>query len=525
MIQQTQGQLYNPATGEIIANIKENSRADFKAALADAREAQPAWAALAFKVRAKYIRQLGRAVHLRMDEVAQTIATCTGKTRIDALSTEVIPAIIASNYYARSAARFLKKQKVKGSSFFFLNKQTYVQHEPYGVIGIISPWNYPFAIPFHEVVMALMAGNGVILKVATQAQPVGDLLKELVMAAGLPAGLFQLVYLSGVEAGKFFIEEGVDKIFFTGSTAVGKELMTKAADKLVPLCLELGGKDAMIVLKDANLSRAVQGAIWAGLSNAGQSCGGVERIYIEAAIYDDFLGLLKKEMSKLKLGVDRNFDVEIGALATEQQLSKLREQVKDAVRKGAGIYSPASAKFDGNPDLQRGFFHPLVVLENVTDEMAVRQEEVFGPVLIVEKVQDINEAIMKANELRYGLTASLWTNDQRLARWAAGRLEAGAVTINDHLMSHGMPQTPWGGLKLSGIGRTHGQSGFEELTRLKVVVKERFPFLKRNLWWYPHSELIYTGLKAAADLFYRGKRGHVLHKLANVWKLILSRFS
>lgn len=525
MIQKTQNQLINPATGEVIAELKENSREDFIKALSQARAVQPAWAELPLKERAKYMKQLGRVVHSRMDEIARTIAACTGKTRIDAMSTEVIPAVISSNYYARNAARFLKKRKVKGSSIFFLNKQAYLRRDPYGVVGIISPWNYPFTIPFHEVVMALLSGNAVILKVATQAQIVGELLKDLIASTGLPGGLFQLIHLPGAQAGKCFIEEGLDKIFFTGSTAVGKELMVLAAPKLVPLCLELGGKDAMIVLKDANISRAVQGAIWAGLSNAGQSCGGVERLYIEADIYDDFLSGLKNEISKLRLGADRNFDVEIGALTTEQQLSKIKEQISDATQKGARVYSPTSAQFDGASELDQGFFHPLVILENVTDEMKVAQEEVFGPVLIIEKVQSINEAIIKANKPRFGLTASLWTNNSRLAHRAAQQLEAGVISINDHLMSHGMPETPWGGFKQSGTGRTHGQAGFEELTRLKVVVKERLPFLNRNLWWYPHHEQIYTGIEAATDLLYQPRRGPVLRKLISVCKLVLNRLS
>jgi succinate-semialdehyde dehydrogenase/glutarate-semialdehyde dehydrogenase len=524
MAQKTREPLYNPATGEIITNIQEDSLENFKEMLFYARKVQKEWATLPLKQRAGYIRRLGQVVLSKMDEIAHVIAQCTGKTRMDALSTEVVPAVIASNYYARAAQRFLKKQKVKRSSLLFFHKHAYLQHEPYGVIGIISPWNYPFGIPFHEVVMAIMAGNAVILKVATQVQPVGDLLKELVTESGLPEGLFRLVHIPGTTAGKIFIEEGLDKIFFTGSTEAGKKLMAKAAEKLIPLCLELGGKDAMIVLRDANLKRAALGAIWAGLSNAGQSCGSVERLYVEDAIYDDFLGYLKSEISKLRLGVDKDHNVDIGALTSQQQLAKIKEQVKKAIEQGANAYSASFNRMNEASITKSGLFHPLMILEKVTGEMELMQEETFGPVLAVEKVKDINEAIEKANHCLYGLTASIWTNDYKQAQLIANQLEAGVVTINDHLMSHGMPETPWGGYKQSGFGRTHGQAGFEEMTRLKVVVKEHLPFLIRNLWWHPHNLIVYNGLKAAVGFFYRpGLRGK-LQGLRSIFKLMLERF-
>lgn len=464
--------------------------------------------------RGKYAIKIRDFVYANADRISKIISDSTGKTRIEALSTEVLPSAMAANYYAKNAENFLKKQKIKGSSILFFNKKSTIYRVPFGVIGIISPWNYPFSTPFYEVVMGLICGNAVILKVATQTQPVGDVIEEAVRSSGLPAGVFSLMHLPGSVAGKAFVEERMDKIFFTGSTLVGKELMALSAAKLIPLCLELGGKDAMVVLKDANLVRASKGAVWAGISNAGQSCAGVERIYVEEPVYDKFTNLLRNEVASLSQGHDDDFSVDFGALTLSEQLNTVKKQVDDALARGASI--TASSKKMAENGNERKLFYPALILENVTDEMLVMKEETFGPILAVIKVKNFDEALKKANDSIYGLTSSVWTNNRKLAYQAAGVLQSGTVSLNDHLMSHGLAETPWGGFKESGFGRSHGKIGFEEMTQVKVVVEELLSFMPKNMWWQPYNKKVYEGLKGILDFLY-GR--NIFTKITGLFKL------
>jgi len=369
---------------------------------------------------------------------------------------------------------------------------------PFGVIGIISPWNYPFSIPFSEVVMGLLAGNAVILKTAGETQAVGLALKECLEAADLPEGLFSFINMSGPVAGDAFLDLGVDKLFFTGSVRVGKILMKKAAESLTPVSLELGGNDAMLVCEDADLHRAVNGAVWAGLQNAGQSCGGVERIYVHASVYEPFMKILKEKVESLRVGYDRDHTIDIGAIATGRQFETVKRHVEDALAKGATIY--AQAKLPKDP--QQGYFYSPTVLTNVDHDMVVMAEETFGPVLGVMKVNSMEEALALANDSDLGLTGSVWSKNRKQAEALGQRIMAGAITINDHLMSHGLPETPWGGFKESGIGRSHGAIGFAEMTESQVGVQDMMPFVKKNLWWYPFSPRVYNTIKGVALILY-----------------------
>lgn len=489
---------FKPTTGKIIGRTSLNTIAELERSVALAKVAQSEWAALSFGERAKHLFSIRNYIVENADRIIDVICRDTGKTKLDALSTEVLPTAMAIIYYANHASKVLKRKRLHGGSILTINKRSYVDRVPLGVVGIISPWNYPFTIPFHEVAMALIAGNGVVLKVATQTLEVGKMIRECVIAGRLPENLFHLINVPGNVVGDAFLNSGIDKLFFTGSVAVGKELMEKAAKHLIPVLLELGGNDAMIVCSDANLHRAVNGALWAGLSNAGQSCAGVERIYVEAEIYDEFIALLKKKMSALKQGVDRNSNVDIGSMTTEQQLKKIREMLKDAKRKGAVVFPKKPVTIAKN----KGFFHPPMILENITDDMCVINEEIFGPLLAVKKVESVEEAIARANASKLGLTASVWTRNRRKGRAIAARLEVGSVTINDHLMSHGLAETPWGGWKESGIGRTHGYIGLEEMTQPRCVVDDILPRVQKNMWWYPHNKKVYNGLKGGLTFLY-----------------------
>jgi acyl-CoA reductase-like NAD-dependent aldehyde dehydrogenase len=329
----------NPATGEKIGEYPVNTIDDLNEMLIKARKSQAEWALLPVAERIRKIKLLKDFIIQNIDKISSIISEDNGKTRLDGLATEVFPAVLAVDYYCNNAKKFLKPKKLKQSSIMFFNKSSKIVRIPYGVVGIISPWNYPFAIPFSEVIMGLLAGNAVILKAASETQLVGHILKECIEYAGLPDGIFNYINMPGRIVGDAFLETGIDKLFFTGSTLIGKYLMEKASKTLTPLVLELGGKDAMIVCDDANLERAANGALWAGFQNSGQSCGAVERIYVDEKVYEPFLKLLKGKIETLRVGYDTGFNSDIGSMTTKKQLDTVKAHLEDALNKGAIIYA------------------------------------------------------------------------------------------------------------------------------------------------------------------------------------------
>ena len=489
---------HNPATGEILGYSPLTSLEELKTIIAKARVAQQSWAALPIQQRAKYVLRVRDYLIENGEKIVEVISQDNGKTRVDGLATEVLPAAMAVNYYAKHAKKFLRARHIRPGNILLWHKISKIIRMPYGVVGVISPWNYPFAIPFSEVVMALLAGNAVVLKTASETQWVGRALEKCFLAAELPKKIFNYVNIPGRLAGNAFLQNGIDKLFFTGSLEVGKQLRREASDTLTPLVLELGGNDAMLVCEDADLFRATSGAVWAGLQNSGQSCGGVERIYVHETVYDSFLKLIKQKVEALRVGKDIDFDVDLGAMTTQRQVSTVTHHLEDALSKGAVVYARSSQSEDENS----GNVLPAVVLTEVTHEMLLMREETFGPILGVMKVRNMEEAVALANDSNLGLTGSVWSRDRRQAEKLARQIQAGVVMINDHLMSHGLAETPWGGTKQSGIGRTHGAIGFDEMTQPQVIVHDILPFARQNIWWHPHERKIYDGLLGAIRFLY-----------------------
>lgn len=487
----------NPATGDVIGEFQIDSIDVLTAAMKEARAAQPAWAGLPLKKRIKYIKKIRAYMLENLDELAGAVSSDNGKTRIEALGTEIVPAAMSLSYYCKKAPAFLEDRKLPMGNIMFINKRSRIVRVPFGVVGIISPWNYPFAIPFAEIIMALLAGNTVLFKAASETQVVGHALNRCINAAGMPAGVFNYINMPGSIAGDAFLDAGINKLFFTGSVPIGKYLMKKAAETLTPVSLELGGNDAMIVCEDADLKRAAAGAIWAGFSNSGQSCGGVERIYVQRKVYNEFLAYLKQGIESMKIGCDTDFNVDMGAMCTRRQMDTVNMHIQDALKKGAKIYAQAKPPKDA-----KGQFLQCTVLTDVNHDMLVMKDETFGPVVGVMSYDTIDEAIKLANDSNLGLTGSVWSGSRRKAMKIARRIEAGAITINDHLMSHGLAETPWGGFKESGIGRTHGDIGFAEMTEPQVIVNEILPFARRNFWWHPYNPSVYEGLKGVLQVLY-----------------------
>jgi len=509
----------SPATGLELGISKLNSSNDVLAAVEKARKVQPVWAATPIKERSRIILRVRDYVIENADEIARTVSLDNGKTLTDAMVAEVFGAAMTANYFAKNTKRLLKDTGLKPGLMMLAYKKSKIIRVPWGVVGIISPWNYPFTIPFVEIVMALMAGNAVIVKVATETQQVGRILEKCFESVGLPEGIFTHVNLPGRLAGEAFLSAGIDKLFFTGSVGVGKELMRLASGTLTPLSLELGGNDPMVVCPDANLYRAASGAVWAGLTNSGQTCAAVERIYVHKDIYDPFMDLLVKQVNALRVGAD-GFGVDIGAMTTESQVKTVKEHIADAVDKGAVIAAQSQC-----PKNSPGNFLPAVVLANVDHSMTVMREESFGPVLGVMKVDTMEQAVELANDSNLGLTASVWSRNRKYAESLARRMQAGVVMINDHLMSNGLAETPWGGFKESGLGRTHGELGMMEMTQPVCIVHDYLPGVQRNMWWYPSGEGIYDGIKGMMEFLFSPNIGKRMMGGIKLTKLFMRTFT
>jgi acyl-CoA reductase-like NAD-dependent aldehyde dehydrogenase len=506
----------DPARGEVFAYSSLTRAADVAELIARSRKAQGEWAALPLRRRLAACRRLRDTLLREADAIAAVISRDNGKTRVDAMSTEVFPALMALTYYMKKAKKFLKPTPLGNGNLLLINKRSRLRHHPFGVIGVISPWNYPFAIPFSDVVMGLLAGNGVVLKAATETQAVGRKLEVCFLEAGLPEGLFAYVNLPGVTAGKALLQGGVDKLFFTGSVAAGKMLAGLAAETLTPVVLELGGNDPMLVCADADPERAAAGAVWAGFSNCGQSCGGVERIYVHRAVYEPFMKALKRRVEALRIGLDDDHGCDLGSMTRAAQRDKVEALVKDALGKGATLFAESRPR--AVP--AAGLFMPARVLADVNHDMRLMQEEIFGPLVGVMRVDDMEQAVALANDSRLALTASVWSRSRRYGVALAQRLHAGVVMVNDHLMSHGLAETPWGGWKESGIGWTHGKTGFQEMLRSQVIVQDYLPFARRNMWWHPHDRRLYEGLRGALDALYSRRIGRRLKGFMRLLKIV-----
>ena len=473
---------YDPATGEEVGRVPARSAAEVSGAVARARAAQKGWGALSFRERAAVVRRARALVLEEMDAVAGLVSRESGKPEAEALAMEVVPTLDLMQFFARRTERMLRPEKIDIGLYRFLGRTSAIEYRPLGVVGIISPWNFPWAIPLGEVVMALMAGNSVVLKPSELTPLVALKIGDVFARAGLPAGVLEVVTGDG-STGAALVEAAPDKVMFTGSVATGRRVAEAAARRLIPVVLELGGKDPMLVFEDADLGAASAAAVWGAFANSGQACASVERCYVEERVAEEFTRRVVAKARSLRQAAAGGGACDLGAMSSERQLLTVEEHIAEAVERGARVLAGGRRAKDLSA---RGWFHEPTVLAGVDHTMAVMREETFGPVLPIMTFRGEDEAVRLANDSAFGLTASVWTRDLRRGRRVASRIEAGTVMVNEVLYTHGIAQTPWGGVKQSGLGRTHGRLGLLEMVAPHHIHVNRLALL-HDVWWFSYT--------------------------------------
>ena len=481
----------NPATGEIIAHVADLS-AERVAQLAEiGRAAQVGWQALGFAGRARVMKRMRKWVMDNADRLVATIVSETGKTYEDAYVVEINYTGGALDFWCKNAQSFLAEEHIHASTLAVKGKKMVVRYEPLGLIGVIGPWNYPLTNSFGDCIPALLAGNSVILKPSEVTPLTSLLLAEGLAESGLPDGVFQVATGRG-ETGAALVDE-VDMIMFTGSTQTGKKVMARAAQTLTPVALELGGKDPMIVLSDADLERAANLAVYYSMLNGGQTCISIERVYVEEPVYDEFVQKVVDKVGVLRQGASTGpATAEVGAMTFPKQMEIVEEHVRDAIAKGA------RALTGGRRGAGEGHFYEQTVLVDVDHSMKAMTEETFGPTLPIMKVADVEQALTLANDSPYGLGASVFAGNAKYGETIARRLQAGAVCVNDALLNYVAVELPMGGWKASGMGTRHGAAGIRKYTKQQSLLISRL-HLKREPYMFPYrpsvSKLIFRAVR------------------------------
>ncbi|HEV3230194.1 MAG TPA: aldehyde dehydrogenase family protein [Solirubrobacteraceae bacterium] len=491
----------NPATGEVIATVPELSAQEVAELARRGRSAQPGWEALGFEGRGRVLRRAQKWTLDNADRIIETIVSETGKTYEDAQLAEISYAGNAFGFWAKHAPEYLADERVHSSNLFVKGKKLITRYRPLGLIGVIGPWNYPLTNSFGDCIPALAAGNAVILKPSEITPLTSLLMAEALRECGLPENVYQVATGRG-ETGQALIDE-VDMIMFTGSTRTGKKVMERAAQRLIPVSLELGGKDPMIVLSDADVERAANLAAYYSMQNSGQTCISIERVYVEEPVYDEFVNRVAEKVGALRQGVPHGpASVEVGAITFPPQMETIDRHVQDAISKGARALTGGHRGHDGS-----GQFYEPTVLVDVDHSMDIMREETFGPTLPIMKVKDADEAVRLANDSPYGLAGSVFTRDTAKGEAIARRVESGAVCVNDAMINYAALELPMGGWKASGLGSRHGPGGIRKYCAQQTILITPRLALKREPHMFPYSKRGTRFLGRLLRFLYgRGKR-------------------
>lgn len=484
-----------PSTGEPFATVTSGGKAELEAAVVAARKAYLHWSKTPIRLRQKLFAQLLELLRQEHEELARLIATEQGKPVAEARSVDLVPAADTLRYLSRRTEELLAPRDIEYEQILFAHKRASFRFEPLGVIGVITPWNFPFAIPMVEVAACLAAGNTVVLKPASATALTGLAIGDLYRRAGFPPGVVNVIPAAGADVDALVDHPDVAKILFTGSVETGSRVMGRAAVNLTGVVLELGGKDPAIVAEDADLDRAAAGIVWGAFMNCGQTCGSVERVYIVESVAEELTRKIVERAKAIRMGDPLGDGSDMGPLTTAAQRDLVEAHVADAVARGARILA------GGERPAAKGFWFPPTVLDRVDRGMRVMREETFGPLLPIEVVPSLEVAIERANDSEFGLTASGWTRSRKTARHLAEELHAGTVTINDHLFSFGEPTASWGGIKKSGLGRSHSVYGLMELVNIKHVSVD-MGTSRAMPWWYPYDRTFQRFIRRAFGTLY-----------------------
>jgi acyl-CoA reductase-like NAD-dependent aldehyde dehydrogenase len=483
----------DPATGAVLGSVRVTPAERVEEVVREVAKVQPLWALLRVEDRARYMRRMAQATIDDFDELVRGLAREQGRPRAEVAVLELLAAIDALIWIAEDGASVLGKQRVGVNRSLSLAKRARVVYEPYGVVGVIGAGSAPFAQPLGQIAGALLAGNGVVFKPAVRACLAGEQLARVLTRADLPEGLVRIVH-GGAEIGVALAQAPVDKVLFTGSPQVGRTVAQECVSREKEVTVELGGKDAMLVLADANIPRAVAGALWAGYAGAGQARGAVERVYVTREVAERFVSGLVAGARALTVGDPADSRTQVGPLASARRAEHVHALVSEAVAQGAQLRCGGPLDIEGCD----GAFYAPAVLTEATHEMRVMREPLNGPVLAVVTVDSTEEAIALANDSDYGLGASVWTADRYGGRRIAHELRAGMVWINDHLPGPTVARGPWGAAAGSGLGRTLGQAGLRACAQEKLVTWD--PPGTRGLWWGPYDEAGKQAARAVAKL-------------------------
>ena len=480
----------NPATGETLSWIDATPPERIASIVARARAAQKGWAARSISNRCCLLKTLREQMFAARDALADAVVRESGKPRSEALFSDIFVSLDTTVYLAGNAEKMLAPERIPHHNIAAKAKTGELRYEPLGVVGIISSWNYPLAIPLGQIIPALVAGNAVVCKTSDFTPQCGALIEKLFVDSSFPKDLVTVIQ-GGAEVGRALIDAAPDKILFTGSVETGRRVAEACASRLIPTVLELGGKDAMIVLADANLDIAASGAVWGSFTNCGQVCLSVERIFVEQAVAEKFASLCVEKTKKLRLGPGSDPATDVGPLVRTQHVQRMIALIEDAVTRGAKVLCGGQPR----PDLGQNFFEPTVLID-VDSASRLFQEETFGPILAIQRVANADEAVARANDSRFALAASVWTADAARGRAIAAQLRAGSVMINDAISYYAIAEAPHGGCGLSGWGRAHGKTGLLEMVQTKYIDVDRTPG-RAKPWWFRYG----SELERAADAF------------------------
>ncbi len=493
--------LKSPVTLEPIGELVCASEADVNAAVAKARQAQKAWGAKSIDERVQYLLKLREVILAEQDRVVETVIRETGKPMQDALTFEVYAVCDFISYWCKQAKKTLQDEVIRAPGIMSLMKKVHLTYRPMGVIGVITPWNGPFVLTANPGVQAILAGNSVVIKGSEVTPYSAKLFEELCLKAGIPEGVVQVLNGDG-QTGADLTRADVNKISFTGSVATGKKIAAVCADRLLPYTLELGGKDAMIVLADADLDAAVHGAVWGGCVNTGHFCCGIERIYVQAPIYDEFVRRATAMAKAIRQGQQHGVNEDLGAVFWDRQLAIMEAHVEDAKKRGAKILAGGRR----NPEL-KGLYYEATVMVDVKEDFDVMTQETFGPILPIVKFDTIDEAVEKANNSVYGLHGSVWTKDVKKGIEIAKRIETGSMAVNDIGMMYGVACAPFGGVKESGVGSVNGQNGLRGYSHVMPIVVGRYGGADTG---YPHDEKKFNQMKTIMNFMWKNPIGRFL---------------